>query len=130
VTDSLRVRVGTDAVAIADVADSAERFGDRYLGRIFTTHELDCCKGSAAAASLAARFAAKEAVIKVLRPTDVTPTWRTIEVRREASGACDIVLSGDAARLAAEASIEDLSVSFTHEAGLALAVVVALCGDR
>jgi holo-[acyl-carrier protein] synthase len=126
-----QVRVGTDAVAISDVAESVDGFGHRYLNHVFTPHELECCTGSkdVANASLAARFAAKEAVIKVLRPAEVRPPWSSIEVRRDASGACDVFLSGAAAKLAAEAHVESMSLSLTHEHGLAVAVVVALCGE-
>ena len=70
---SAEVRVGVDLVVVADVAEAVEHFGDRYLHRIFTPHELDCCRadgtsGGYAMPSLAARFAAKEAAVKVLRP--------------------------------------------------------------
>jgi holo-[acyl-carrier protein] synthase len=117
------VRVGVDLMSVADVAASVARFGDRYLRRIYTEHELATCAG--APERLAARFAAKEAVIKVLRPADAQPDWRSIEVRRDDHGACDLRLTGEAARLADHEGIAQLAVSLTHEAGLAAAVVVA-----
>jgi len=131
-----RLRVGVDLVAVADVAASVLHFGDRYVRRLFTPHEIDCCRRPARTGdgsvpysmeSLAARFAAKEAVIKVLRPTDGQPDWRSIEVHRLAGGWCEIRLSGRAAVLAGDAGIDDFSVSLTHEAGAAAAVVVARC---
>jgi holo-[acyl-carrier protein] synthase len=130
-TMSQRVRVGTDVTGVPDVIDSIERFGDRYLGRLFTEHELASCPGPprVAAAGLAARFAAKEAVVKVLEPTGARPAWRSIEVRRQPSGACGLVLSGEAARLATEAGITDLAVSLAHEGDVAVAVVIALQDD-
>ena len=78
-----RVLVGTDITAVPDVLASMTRFGDRYLGRLFTEHELASCPGppEVAAAGLAARFAAKEAVVKVLRPTGARPTWRQRHAR-------------------------------------------------
>ena len=117
------IRVGTDLVRVADVADSVARFGDRYLTRLFTAHELESCGG--AADRLAARFAAKEATIKVLRPDDLRPEWRAIEVRRHPSGACDLHLTGTAAAQASAAGITSLAVSLSHEGDLATAVVVA-----
>ena len=125
--DDSKLRVGTDLTSVTDVAASIDRFGERYLGRIFTDHERASCTGvpSVSAAGLAARFAAKEAAIKILRPTDVRPAWRSIEVRRAASGACDLHLTGAAAQLAAEQGITDLAVSLTHEGDLAAAVVIA-----
>jgi len=138
----LSLRTGVDLVTVADVVESAGRFGDRYLTRIFTDHELASCFGDPpspgqawssgaplpwpVAQSLAARFAAKEATLKVLRPPGPRPPWRTIEVHRAPDGGCDLVLSGEAARLAAASGLCDLAVSLTHEAGLACAVVVAI----
>jgi holo-[acyl-carrier protein] synthase len=79
------------------------------------------------AASLAARFAAKEATLKVLRPVGHQPDWRSVEVRRHAGGWCTMALSGHAAVLADEAGIAELAVSLTHEGDVAAAVVIALC---
>ncbi len=135
------VRVGVDLVPVGDVADSVERFGARYLDRVFTPHEVDCCRRADArtgrapgysAESLAARFAAKEATLKVLRPDGWRPDWRSIEVRSTPGGWCEIHLSGQAAVLAAEAGIGELEVSLTHETMVAVAVVVGRCtdGDR
>lgn len=133
-----KVRVGVDLVPVVDVVESVERFGDRYLERIFTPHEIDCCRrtdprthrrAGYSAESLAARFAAKEATLKVLRPEGWQPDWRTIEVRRASGGWCEIHLSGSAASLAAEAGIDELEVSLTHESMVAVAVVVGRCTD-
>jgi holo-[acyl-carrier protein] synthase len=123
------LRVGTDLVPVAHVAESVARFGDRYVGRVYTAHEVSCCQGTPAvvAAGLAARFAAKEATIKVLRPVDHQPDWRSIEIRRDRAGWCAVHLTDGAARLAREQGISNLAVSLTHEAGMAAAVVVAVC---
>jgi holo-[acyl-carrier protein] synthase len=121
------VRVGVDVTAVAEVADAVAIFGDRYLHRLFTPHEVESCGGAAAAASLAARFAAKEAVVKVLEPSGARPPWRDIEVVRRPDGACRIRLHRTAASLAAEHGVGPISVSLSHEAGLAVAVVAAAC---
>jgi holo-[acyl-carrier protein] synthase len=125
--DRAAIRVGTDLCSVADVAESVATFGDRYLVRIYTDDELEYCRRDPAltAERLAARFAAKEATLKVLRPRDVRPEWRSIEVRRNPAGWCELSLSGSAARLARDAAISSMSVSLSHEAGLANAVVVA-----
>ena len=139
--DASSLRVGIDLVSVSDVADSVRRFGDQYVHRIFTTHEIDCCliggrsPGTAAgysSESLAARFAAKEAVVKVLRPVGPRPAWRDIEVYRDRNGWTEIRLSGRADLLAAEAGIDHLAVSLTHEEFTAAAVVIGVCrgGDR
>jgi holo-[acyl-carrier protein] synthase len=121
------LRVGTDVVAVHQVADSVARFGPRYLQRVYTDHELNSCAGSPSvrAASLAARFAAKEATIKVLRPADEPVPWQSIELVRHPSGWIDLGLSGRAAALAADQGLGDFAVSVSHEAGFATAVVIA-----
>jgi holo-[acyl-carrier protein] synthase len=134
-------RVGVDLVVVADVARSVRRFGDRYIDRIFTPHEIRCCRTpdraqgpstGYAVESLAARFAAKEATVKVLRPEGPRPDWRSIEVHRDPGGWCEIRLRGQAAQLAVDAGIAELAVSLTHESTMAAAVVVGMCssGDR
>ncbi len=99
------IRVGADVVAVHQVAESVDAFGARYLERVYTEHERNCCSGSPAvqAASLAARFAAKEATIKVLRPSGHQPDWRSMEVRRHSDGWCSMALTGHAEVLADEA---------------------------
>jgi len=116
---------------VDQVADSIACFGDRYVRRVYTEHEIESCEGppSVVSAGLAARFAAKEATLKVLRPRRHRPEWRAIEVRRHQDGSCSMALSGYAAELAAQAGLGELAVSLTHEDGIAGAVVVSLCQD-
>ena len=120
--------VGIDVVSVNEVASSLERFGERYISRIFTPGEAAYCRsasGRVAAERFAVRFAAKEATFKALRPEVSSMDWRSIEVRRHASGWCDVVLHGEAAALAACQGIETLALSMSHDAGCATAVVVA-----
>jgi len=121
------VRVGTDLCSITAVDESIREFGRRYLDRVYTPGELAYAESAPAQQSerLAARFAAKEAVIKILRPTEHRPEWRTIEIHRHPAGWCDVRLSGEAARLADSIGIVNLDVSLTHEMDLAAATVVA-----
>lgn len=118
--------VGVDLVDVSEVLGSIERFGDRYVRRLFTDDEIAYCRSQPQdqAMRFAARFAAKEATIKVLR-TDARPDFRTIEVRRSKVGWCDLVLHGRAKELAKEAGIDGLSLSMSHEPRYATAVVVA-----
>jgi holo-[acyl-carrier protein] synthase len=131
-TGRLGVRVGVDIVKSADVAASIDRFGDRYLRRLFTEHELSTCNGDlgTVADRLAARFAAKEATLKVLGLDGSQPEWRSIEVFRTPSGSCEIRLHDGAASLAARTCLGPLAVSLSHEQGVATAVVVALSWDE
>jgi holo-[acyl-carrier protein] synthase len=125
--DRASIRVGVDLCSVAEVAASVATFGDRYLQRVYTDDELEYCgrDPERSAERLAARFAAKEAALKVLRPRDARPEWRSIEVRRDPAGWCELSLTGSAATLAREAGIASLAVSLSHEGGLANAVVVA-----
>lgn len=123
------VRVGIDMVSVESVRESIQTHGDHYLKRIYTEREVEDCKTSAGVdpERLAARFAAKEATLKVLRPDDVGIPWTAIEVRRHPAGWVDLELSGAAAELAAQAGVAKLALSIAHEGGFATAVVIAHC---
>jgi len=123
----MAVRVGIDLVAVAAVRESIDVHADRYLNRIYTDRELGDCRTPEGvdALRLAARFAAKEATLKVLRPDEEGISWRSIEVRRHPAGWVELSLSGRAAALAEQAGVSDLALSLTHEDGFASAVVVA-----
>src|SRR3954447_23579894 len=91
------LRVGIDLVEVDAVAASLESsLSERYLSRVYTRGEvLDCTEpGGPNAARLAARFAAKEAVLKALDVGDRAVPWQAIEVRRSESGAPSIELHG------------------------------------
>ncbi|WP_426572115.1 holo-ACP synthase [Aquihabitans sp. McL0605] len=122
------VRVGVDLCRVADVAEAIDRFGPRYVDRVYTAAEIGdgATAATAAPEHLAARFAAKEATFKVLRPDRAGIDWRTIEVVRDPGGWCDIRLRGAMAEQARRSGISSLTVALSHEAGMAVAVVVGL----
>lgn len=126
------VRVGTDIESVADVAAAIEGFGLSYLGKVFTSGEIEAAGGSSveAAPGLAARFAAKEATVKVLRPHSGALDLRTIEVCREPGGWCRVELSAESAALATAQGLHSFEVSLSHGAGIATATVVALVSER
>lgn len=124
------VKVGVDVTSVGEVAEAVATFGDRYVRRLFTEHEIESAAGAGGPASLAARFAAKEAVVKVLEPTGARPAWRDIEVVRTPSGACRIRLHRRAADLAVDRGVGAMSVSLSHEGGIAVAVVAAALSGR
>ena len=119
------LRVGIDTVSVASVSDALAAHGDRYLERVYTARERADCKGDPE--RLAARFAAKEATLTALRAGEGEIPWTAIGVEKADSGAVDLVLTGPAA---AQAGSATLSVSLTHEAGLASAVVVFLSSGQ
>jgi holo-[acyl-carrier protein] synthase len=126
-----RLGVGIDLVCVSRVAESLERFGERYLRRVYTDAEIAYATSSPgeAAARLAARFAAKEAAFKALRLEDPVD-WRNIEVRRSAEGRCDLAFHGAVGRAVDRSGITDVAVSLGHEGDYATAVVVTRASEQ
>ena len=121
------VAVGVDLAEVSEVQRSIDLFGTQYLDRIFTPGEqAQSAESSDPTPHLAARFAAKEATIKVLSVDDLIPPWTSMELKREPSGGSTLHLTGTAARFALEKGIDSLLVSLSHEKDMAIAVVVAL----
>lgn len=119
-------RVGIDLVRVSRIEESLQRFGDRFLRRLFSEHEVEYALDAPAlsAQRLAARFAAKEAALKALRIAHCGVALRDIEVRRDGSGDCSLVLHGSAHQAARQAGLAVASVSLTHEGDYAAAVVL------
>jgi holo-[acyl-carrier protein] synthase len=127
-----RFRLGNDLVWIPEIQRSVTTFGERYLRRMFSQQELADCRGSDASryASLAARVAGKEAVMKLLRPSrDTALPWLSIEILRDQHGSPHIRLHGAASRLATRAGLHDYSISLSHDQEYALATVIANIGS-
>lgn len=118
-------------MSVETVRGSIEAHAEHYLQRVYTAREVADCSSSGEldAERLAARFAAKEATLKVLRPREQGIPWNAIEVRRDPSGWVELALSGPAAALADDAGIAELSLSIAHEGDFATAVVVAQCAS-
>ncbi|MGA9491729.1 MAG: holo-ACP synthase [Mycobacterium sp.] len=124
--DGHRVRVGCDVVLLEDVQNSLAAFGDGYLRKIFTAGEISDCQGNNRVQRLAARFAAKEAVIKVFAEPDMAFPWREIEVTRD--GPLPLLhLSGSLAERAQQRGWLNSSLSLSHADCHAMAVVVVVC---
>jgi holo-[acyl-carrier protein] synthase len=120
------IGIGTDLAEIDRVERSIERFGERFLDRIYTAGEQAyCLRKKSSSESFAARFAAKEAGAKALG-TGISRgvSWQEFEVRREPGGRPTLHLSGRAAELAAQLGVVRVSLSLTHSRELAMAVVV------
>jgi holo-[acyl-carrier protein] synthase len=120
------IGTGVDLIEIERIAQSIERYGDRFVHRIFTDAEIAYCsrkKGSAE--SYAARFAAKEAAAKALG-TGISRgvSWTEFEVERQPGGRPTLELRGRAALLATELGVRRISLSLTHTANLAMASVL------
>lgn len=117
---------GLDLVEIERIQHSVDRFGQRFLDRVFTRSEQDYCLGKRRSAeSLAARFAAKEAGAKALG-TGISHGvgWLEIEVVRAPSGKPDLRFHGRAAQMAARLGAQRWVLSLTHSTGMAAASVL------
>lgn len=121
---------GIDLVDIERIRRSAERYGERFLNRVYTAAEQAyCLRKRNAAESFAARFAAKEAAAKALG-TGISHgvTWLEIEVVRQPGGRPALTFHGRARALAQKIGIRSAALSLTHTDTLAMASVV-LEGD-
>src|SRR5277367_5651743 len=119
------VGTGIDIVEIERIAKSIDRFGDRFLERIFTPEEIAYCRRKKSfAESFAARFAAKEAGAKALG-TGIQHgvTWKELEVRRQPGHRPTLHLTGRALEFANRLGVTHVSLSLTHTAALAMASV-------
>lgn len=124
--DGQRVRIGCDVVAIEEVQDSLAAFGDRYLRKVFTANEINECQGHNLVHKLAARFAAKEAVIKAFAEPDMPFPLREIEITRD--GPLPLLrLTGTVAARARCQGWLSSSLSLSHADCHAMAVVFVVC---
>lgn len=121
------VAIGVDMAPVARFADLLARAAERTYARLCTPHEAAYCRSRAhPAQALAARFAAKEAVMKCLGTGWASGLgFAQIEVVRAASGAVALQLHGAAAERAAALGIDRWHLSLTHTEALATAFVVA-----
>ena len=118
---------GVDLMEIDRIEQSIQRYGTRFLERVYTPAEIAYCqtKRRNAAESFAARFAAKEAGAKALGTgIGFGVTWRELEVTREPSGRPSLMLHGRAAELAAAMGVRHTALSLTHTRTQALAWVI------
>jgi holo-[acyl-carrier protein] synthase len=118
--------IGSDLAEVPRIRASRERFGDRFLRRIYTPGEIAYALSKANKDErLAARFAAKEAGMKALG-TGLSGgvTWKDFTVGREPSGKPTLTLSGVAAQLAVQRGVTRIHLTLTHTAEMAMAVVI------
>jgi holo-[acyl-carrier protein] synthase len=120
------IGTGVDLIEVERIARSIERYGERFLRRVYTDDEIAyCSRKRSGAESFAARFAAKEAGAKALG-TGISRgvTWNEFQVVRNPGGRPVLELRGRAAQLAKELGVRAISLSLTHTASLAMATVM------
>lgn len=118
--------IGTDLAEVDRIRHSVLRFGDRFLDRIYTERERRYASSKPNAAErFAARFAAKEAGMKAIGTGwRRGVTWRDFEVSNGPSGGPTLLLSGVARTIAENMGVKRVSISLTHTAEMAFAVVI------
>jgi holo-[acyl-carrier protein] synthase len=119
--------VGVDIIEIHRIEQALEKFGERFLGRVYTPLEAAFCRGRVS--ELAARFAAKEAVMKALGTGARGVAWREIEVLPNHRGKPLVYLHGRAQRHAERIGLEELDISLSHSRDFAVAFVVGRSQD-
>ena len=119
---------GVDIIEIPRIKQVLDRYGQRFLNRVFTPSEIDYCNGRAP--NLAGRFAVKEATMKALGTGVRGVGWKDIEGVRADSGAPSVKLYGRAEKRAEGLRIAEISVSISHSRKYAVAFVVAQRHDQ
>ena len=120
------VGTGIDIAEVPRIAASIERFGERFLHRVFTEGEIRYCESKANRVErYAARFAAKEAAMKAIGTGwNHGVAWRDIEVCREPGGRPTLAFHRKAAEFAAKLGARHVALSLTHTAEHAIAQVI------
>jgi holo-[acyl-carrier protein] synthase len=120
------VGTGIDIAEVPRVAQAIERFGERFLRRIFTEGERRYCDSKANRVErYAARFAAKEAAMKALGTGwNHAVRWRDCEVVRKPGGRPTLAFHGKAAEFAARLGTKNIALSLTHTKEQAMAQVI------
>ena len=120
------VGTGIDLTEVPRIAAAIERFGDRFLRRVFTEGEIRYCDSKANRMErYAARFAAKEAALKAIGTGwRRGVSWTDVEVRREPGGRPTLAFHGKAAEFAAKLGVKHAALSLTHTKEQAMAQVI------
>ena len=119
---------GIDLVDFPRIQKMVDSHGDKFLNRIFTANEQNYANSNKnGVEKLAGRFAAKEAVLKLIGTGwRGKIAWTDIEVTNNSTGQPEITLTGEVKSIADKLGINHISVSITHTANFAIASVVAL----
>ena len=117
------LQCGVDVIEVDRIARAIQRWGTRFVDRVWTEHEQRVCRGRFP--ELAARFAGKEAASKALGTGIAGIVWTEIEILPDARGKPLLFLHGAARERAKLLGLTVLSISLTHSRTIACAMVVA-----
>ena len=115
-------QIGVDIIEIERIEHAIQRFGQNFLKRVYTERELEAYRQTA---SLAARFAAKEAVMKTLDSPAWGISFKEIEILSNANGKPFVLLHGKAQQYARKLDLSAFAVSLSHCRDYAVAMVLA-----
>jgi len=116
--------IGVDIIEIGRIKEAVERWGDKFLRRVYTEAELAAYRHKPS--SLAARFACKEAVMKLLGTGWNGVSWREVETLSQPGGKPRVNLYGRAQSKADELGVDEIAVSLSHSKEYAIAYVSAI----
>lgn len=123
---------GIDLVDCPRIEQMIQRHGERFIKRVFTAAEQAYAQANKNdIEKLAGRFAAKEAILKLMGTGwRGRIAWTDIEIVNNAAGQPEVTLSGEVEKIAEQLGIRHISVSITHTANFAIASAVALAQKR
>lgn len=116
---------GIDLVKNQRIEELIAKYKDRFLNKVYTENEIDYCQQKAKpAVSFAARFAAKEALLKALGTGLRNNSWQDIEVKNDKLGKPELKLSGKTKAKADKMQVKSIFLSISHEKVYSIAQVV------
>lgn len=121
------MRCGTDIIEISRIKETIEKYDTNFIERIYSTYEIEYCKkkGNAKYQHYAARFAAKEAVAKMLGTGfNGSFEWKDIEVKNDEFGKPKVELLNGAKKIFEEENLENIDISLSHCKEYAIAMVI------
>lgn len=123
---------GVDIVEISRIKQAGRKWSEKFLKRIFTERELAYAKGkSIPYQHLAARFAAKEAVLKAIGDSTIHRIeWTNVEILNDEHGKPLVNLSGHAKKIKQQKNISDIIISMSHTRAYAVASAIMIKNDK
>ncbi len=119
------IGTGIDLLENKRIGELVDRWGNKFLRKIYTENEINYCNKKKNIQCLAARFAVKEAVVKVLGTGIGAVAWKEIEVINNAKGKPVVFLNNKAKALAWDLKITKLHISISHEKEYTIAMAIA-----
>ncbi|HSE40206.1 MAG TPA: holo-ACP synthase [Acidobacteriota bacterium] len=118
--------IGTDVIEVSRIRQALDKYGERFMRRLFTAAEIEYCTSRKnTALHYAGRFAAKEAAFKAMqRGWGGEISWKDVEITNLPSGAPQITFSGKALEIVTEKKMTRAFVSISHVEEIATAIVI------